>query len=125
MAGQAARLLRPPVSQELRTRYRQLPVMLRTAGLAATYAFVAAKANDKGDLAAAYREVARGIRTQLAARGLLPGDGTAVSDQQMLAKLAEMDLHDYARASAEVAALTRWLGRLADAVYERRDTGEG
>jgi CRISPR type III-B/RAMP module-associated protein Cmr5 len=117
VARAAADLLPQTVSKELRTRYRTLNVMVRTAGLAATYAYVASKANDTGDLAAAYRMVCEGIRDHLERRGLKPA--TVSGDREMLEYLGGMDLHDYTRASAEVAALTRWLSRLADALYQR------
>jgi CRISPR type III-B/RAMP module-associated protein Cmr5 len=119
MARAAADLLPPVVSKELRTRYRTLTVMVRTAGLAATYAYVASKANDTGDLAAAYRRVGDGIRAHLERRGLIPA---TVSDHRaMLEHLGDMDLHDYTRASTEIAELTRWLSRLADALYQREE----
>ena len=71
MAVAAARSLPDNVDKELRTRYRQLRVMLHTAGLAATYAYIASKAGDGVDettpdsadkLARAYRDAATGIR---------------------------------------------------------------
>ena len=49
MAVAAARSLPDNVDKELRTRYRQLRVMLHTAGLAATYAYIASKAGDGVD----------------------------------------------------------------------------
>jgi CRISPR-associated protein Cmr5 len=119
MARAAARLLPPTVSKELRTRYRTLNVMVQTAGLAATYAYVASKAGGTGELETAYRMVGEGIRDHLEQRGLKPA--TVSDDRGMLEYLGGMDLHDYTRASAEVAALTRWLSRLADALYQRDD----
>ena len=115
MASAAAALLPPEITPELRTRYRSLHVMVRTAGLAATYAYVAAKGNDTGHLAEAYRSVAAGIRDHLERRGLKPA--TVTGDRAMLEHLGTMELNDYARACAEVAALTHWLSRLADALY--------
>jgi CRISPR/Cas system CMR-associated protein Cmr5 small subunit len=124
MAAAAAALLPATVSDDLRTRYRTLRVMVHSAGLAATYAYVASKANGDGDLATAYRDVARGIREHLARRGLLASH--VRGDRATLAALAEMDLERYARAAAEVAALTGWMSRLADAVHQRaKDGGEG
>src|ERR1035441_1031032 len=51
MATAAAEALPPEVGSELRTRYRQLRVMLHAAGLAATYAFIVSKAKDTDPLA--------------------------------------------------------------------------
>jgi CRISPR/Cas system CMR-associated protein Cmr5 small subunit len=100
----------------LRSTYRRLGAMLHNAGLAATYAFVAARSNaETGVLAQAYQEAARGIRKRLSEVGLLSGD---MGPRQVLEALGEMDPVQYARASAEAAALTRWLSRLADATYQ-------
>jgi len=123
MAAAAAELLPDKVSKELRTRYRQLRIMTHTAGLAATYAFIAAKARDKNDLADAYRRAGGGIRARLAALGLLEGDARRMSAPDVLRELGRMDAVQYARASAEVAAFTGWLARLADAVSP--DDGDG
>ena len=121
MATAAAAAL-PPASglgdaekKALRTTYRQLGAMLHNAGLAATYAFVAARSSaETGVLARAYQEAARGIRKRLSEVGLLSGD---LDPRQVLEALGKMDPVQYARASAEAAALTRWLSRLADATY--------
>jgi CRISPR/Cas system CMR-associated protein Cmr5 small subunit len=128
MAAAASALITGDVDRELRTRYRHLRVMLRTAGLAATYAYIAAKATgNDARLAAAYRDAATGIRQRLAEQGLISGDWRAMTAQQVLAQLGGMDAIGYARASAEVAALTGWLSRLADAMYkpspEEKNTG--
>jgi CRISPR type III-B/RAMP module-associated protein Cmr5 len=103
----------PQLRKELRTRYRKLSAMLHGAGLAATYAFVAARTS--GRLGESYQEVADGIRRRLAERGLLNGDSNL---RNVLRQLGEMDIVTYARASAEAAALLSWLSRLADATYQ-------
>jgi CRISPR-associated protein Cmr5 len=119
MAAAAAGALPDPVTPELRTRYRQLRVMLHTAGLAATYAFVASKAaGESPQLARAYAEAERGVRDRLAAVRLLTGDPSRLGPRQVLEQLGSMQGSDYARASAEAAALTGWLSRLADALVQ-------
>jgi CRISPR/Cas system CMR-associated protein Cmr5 small subunit len=115
MAEAAASALPEKVSKELRTRYRQLRVMTRTAGLAATYAFIASKEDDS-DLGAAYRRAGEGIRKQLASLGLLSGEAMQLTAKQVLTQFGQMDTVRYARASAETAALMGWLARLADAL---------
>lgn len=106
----------------LRTRYRQLGNMLHTAGLAATYAFIAARSSTEKDvLADAYRQVAQGLRTRLADVGLLTTSN--LDPREVLEALGAMSAVEYARASAEAAALTRWLSRLADATYQVEQTG--
>lgn len=127
MAAVAVGALPRPVTPELRTRYRQLRVMLHTAGLAATYAFLAAKAAaETGQLAQAYAEAGRGIRDRLADLQLLTGDKARLGPSQVLEQFGKMDGSGYARASAEAAALTGWLSRLADALVQdsRSPAGE-
>jgi CRISPR/Cas system CMR-associated protein Cmr5 small subunit len=94
--------------------------MLHSAGLAATYAYIAARSGaETGVLAEAYRKTASGIRERLHNVGLLPAD---LGPQELLAALGQMNAAEYARASAEAAALTRWLSRLADATYQAEPT---
>ena len=123
MAVAASLALPPKVDGELRTRYRQLRVMLHTAGLAATYAYIASKAKDadggKDKLAKAYQEARSGIQVCLKASGLLEDDKASTRD--VLARLGRMRPVEYARASAEVAAFMSWLSRLADAVWQEDD----
>ena len=109
----------PKLRKELRTRYRQLRAMLHGAGLAATYAFMAAKTS--GDLGESYSTVAHGLRRRLTERGLLTGDPATMGPAEVLGQLGRMDSVRYAQASAEAAALLGWLSRLADASYQRAE----
>ncbi|MGH3797666.1 MAG: type III-B CRISPR module-associated protein Cmr5 [Pseudonocardiaceae bacterium] len=112
----------PKLRKELRTRYRQLRAMLHGAGLAATYAFVAAKTT--GSLAESYGRVADGLCLRLTDRGLLTGDPATMRPAEVLSQLGNMDTVRYARASAEAAALLGWLSRLADASYQRAEPAD-
>jgi CRISPR/Cas system CMR-associated protein Cmr5 small subunit len=123
MAATAAELLPKTVDKELRTRYRQLRAMLHQAGLAATYAFVASKATGQGKLPDAYRLVAQGIQKRLAALGVLTQDPASATHRDVFEALGKAEAPDYARASAEVAALAGWLSRLADALYVPAEAG--
>jgi CRISPR type III-B/RAMP module-associated protein Cmr5 len=125
MAARSAQILPDVVDRELRTRYRQLPVMLRTAGLSATYAFIAAKSRDSSALGQAYARVADGIVTHLSERKLIAAGPGRPGHRQVLTLLAAMDLADYTQASTEVAELAQWLARLADAVSRDRADGAG
>jgi len=117
MAAAAAEILQP-VEPELRTRYLQLPVMVRTAGLAATYAYLVAK-SDATPLGRAYEAVADGIRSYLVDRGrLLPG---VTQNDQVVPALAGLSAADYARASVEVESLAGWLRRLAEATQRANE----
>jgi CRISPR-associated protein Cmr5 len=118
MAVAAARALPEnfEVDKELRTRYRQLRAMLRSAGLAATYAYIVSKAKtgpDADKLDRAYAAAERAIRERIFAGSALPGNA-----REVLAKLGEMNAVDYARASAEASAFVGWLSRLADASWQ-------
>lgn len=117
MAARAARALPADgVDSELRARYRQLRVMLRGAGLAATYAYIASKADagPRADrLGRAYAAAEQAIRERIFPIGDVAGDA-----REALARLGEMGPVEYARASAEAAAFTGWLSRLADAVWQ-------
>ncbi len=130
MAVAAARSLPDNVDKELRTRYRQLRVMLHTAGLAATYAYIASKAGDGVDettpdsadkLARAYRDAATGIRARLADLGVFSRDVRAMGVREFMTELGGMDSVRYAMASAEASAFVGWLSRLADAAWQDRD----
>jgi len=121
MAAAAAGLLPDPVTKELRTRYRQLRIMTRTAGLAATYAFIASKEGDRSDLALAYAKAGQGIRNRLAQTQLLPAGAPDMTARQVLAEFGNMDMAQYTRASAEAAAFIGWLARLADAACQADD----
>ncbi len=125
MAAAAADALPADVDRELRTRYRQLRVMLHTAGLAATYAFIASKAKDADPagqrrpdrLATAYRTAGEAIRKRLAERSMFPGGAEPRDAREVLTALGAMSQVEYARASTEAATLMGWLSRLADALY--------
>lgn len=132
MAAAAAEALPAEVDPVLRTRYRQLRVMLHTAGLAGTYAFIASKAKDTDGngagrpdkLAAAYHTAGEAIRKRLAARKMFPGGAEPRNAREVLTALGTMSQVEYARASAEAAALIGWLSRLADAVYVPGDADD-
>ena len=84
-----------------------------------TSRIVAAKARGESEqLAHAYAEAARGIRKRLASLHLLTGDPAQLDPRRVMEQLGSMNGSDYARASAEAAALVGWLSRLADALVK-------
>lgn len=121
MAAAAARALPVQVNKDLRTRYKQLRIMLHTAGLAAAYAFIASKAGDpdSGGAAGAYRKAADGIRDRLAERQLFLDPAKVTGVRDVMRELGAMDPARYARASAEAEAFAGWLSRLADADWQQ------
>ncbi|MFW6638518.1 type III-B CRISPR module-associated protein Cmr5 [Nocardiopsis algeriensis] len=118
-------------AKELRSRFRHLPVQLHTSGLAATYAFIAARSSSASTdrLSQAYRAVAQQIRTHLAGKGMIDGELATAREpevhREMLAALGEMDTATYTRAAREVTVLFSWLRRLADAVYPKSGSASG
>ncbi|MEV0966620.1 type III-B CRISPR module-associated protein Cmr5 [Streptomyces sp. NPDC049910] len=118
MAAAASAILADDVvDARLRTRYRQLPVMLHTAGLAATYAYVLSKSSGDDPLGRAYRRIADGIRRHIGRNALIAGVGEHSTDRQFLEAMGDCDRTEYARAAATVATLAGWLSRLAEARY--------
>ena len=112
----AAGALPSEITDELRTRFRTLRIMLHHSGLAATYAFVASRSAGNEPLPRAYAAVAQIIRARLVERGLLPAAATGWSTRQLLDRLGSMSLAEYAHASAEATVLLAWLARLAEAM---------
>ncbi|MFF7358478.1 type III-B CRISPR module-associated protein Cmr5 [Streptomyces filipinensis] len=116
-AAASAILADDAVDARLRTRYRQLPVMLHTAGLAATYAYVLSKSSGDDPLGRAYRRIADGIRQHIGRNALITGCGERSTDRQLLEAMGSCDWTEYARAAATVATLAGWLSRLAEARF--------
>jgi len=118
MAVAAVNALPRQVTGDLRTRYRQLRVMLHSAGLAASYAYIASKAGDRDapGLPGAYGKVAHALKERLVDLRLLTGQADDLGTPEVMRQLGGMDPVTYARASAEAAALVSWLSRLASAV---------
>lgn len=125
LAVAAADALPDPVTPDLKTRYRQLRIMLHSAGLAASYAFIASAANKAGSTAEAYGLVAEGLKKRLTDLRLLTGDPDSLTHVDVLRKLGALDPVQYARASAEAAALVSWLSRLANAVPQPQQGAQG
>lgn len=123
LVGIAAEILPAKVGPEVRTRMRQLPSRLRGGGLAATYAFICARANEKkdGELTKAYGLLADRIAQRVAAKGLLREAGESLSRDDLLRLLATATPSEYARVSAEIDALAIWLSRLSDALRVREE----
>ncbi|MBN1172680.1 MAG: type III-B CRISPR module-associated protein Cmr5 [Micromonosporaceae bacterium] len=121
MALAAAEILPASISRDLRTRYRQLPIMVRMSGLAATTAYLVSKSGKPGgrnELETAYHDLATGIRKRLTAGYDLGWGGREQTNEALVARLAELPASEYARASVEVQALATWLSRLAEARYK-------
>lgn len=111
MAVEASRAVPDPVSDQVRTRLRQLPVMLQTSGLAATLAFLYAKSGDMKPLERAYRDVSQALTERVVAATGLPA-GTTTS--ALVRALGEMSAVDYQIAGAHARAFAGWMSRIAE-----------
>lgn len=103
------------VDASLRTRYRTLRVMSHSAGLAATYAYIASKSGASGQLSCAYTRVLDGIGERLEQQGWIDSADTG-DPRRVLERLGNLDAVDYLAASADATALLGWLARLGDAL---------
>jgi CRISPR-associated protein Cmr5 len=92
-----------------------MPIMVRTAGLAASYAYFVAKSDDS-ELGRAYQMVADGVRAHLTERSRLVEP--VASNRDLVVKLAHLSAGDYVRAATEVELLAGWLSRLGDAAFK-------
>ncbi len=101
-----------PERREFRTRAMRLGPMLRTSGLAATAAFLAAKASGTGSLPAAYRRMAEALaRYVLASVGQQPMDRNG-----FVLWLGRADPATYRQAGAAAREFGLWVRRAAEAL---------
>jgi len=111
-----------PVTDDLRTRLRQLPVTLRRCGLPATLAMLMAREQQGSNqqLRAAYGKAAAEISKTVGEHLGWHGDGAGpLTPEQLLRKLGDADPVDYATATRYAELITIWLKRLAEARYQQ------
>src|SRR5215470_3024163 len=104
-----------PVTDDLRTRLRQLPVTLRRCGLPATLAMLMAREQQGSNqqLRAAYGKAAAEISKTVGEHLGWHGDGAGpLTPEQLLRKLGDADPVDYATATRYAELITIWLKRL-------------
>lgn len=120
-------------AQELRSRFSHLPGQLRSSGLAATYAFLAARASTGSSqrLRDAYAAVTRTIVRRLCERDFVKlqneplDDNGPVPHKTVLEQLGGMSTLYYALATREAAMLFMWMRRLSDSVTPGEEIQEG
>lgn len=119
----AARALPDPLTKEQRTRFRTLRTMLRTSGLATTYAFIAAKSDSHTPVGLAYDQTRALIEEHLADAdlGLLRSDTRGA--RGILAQLGDLSPAAYLLATRTASGLLDWLARLAEAVLPTTSDG--
>jgi CRISPR type III-B/RAMP module-associated protein Cmr5 len=112
LARAAAEALRDQVvHDELRTRLRGLPAMLQTSGLAATCAFLLAKAKDHNRTDAYWLTAKTLLDEAAGAVGIDPNPDPNVT----LDTLSRATGLQYVMAETRAAMLALWLSRLAQA----------
>ncbi|GAA3732343.1 hypothetical protein GCM10022402_11170 [Salinactinospora qingdaonensis] len=122
MAARAAEVLNlqvdaPNLSKRLRTRMRQLPMRLRSSGLAATFAFIDARCGGGDTIAQAYTQLRGAIISHIGERALLGELAPDATPEEFLRELAMADTAAHSRITAEIDLLARWLSRIADARF--------
>lgn len=110
------------VPDQVITRLKGLPALLRSSGPLATLAFFAAKAGDRTAVARAYAVVGGALREQAAAEfsHTVPADarfGTFV----LALTAGPVHPDELSRASARLEAFALWLRRLAEAVEQEQE----
>lgn len=109
------------VDKEIRTRLRGLPVLLQTSGLAATCAFLLAKA-DRQDDRDPYWATAKILINDAADQVGLAADN---DPRRRLELLSAADGQQYLIAETRASMLAMWLARLAEARYEPEPAEQG
>ncbi|MFC0438060.1 type III-B CRISPR module-associated protein Cmr5 [Kutzneria buriramensis] len=114
LAKVAAKTVPGTVSDDLRTRYAGLPHMIMASGLAASVAFLLAKAESTagGIDGPAYREAATTLLDDAAdCAGIPRGEHPNAT----LTNIANADHHRYLIAESRARMLAVWLARIANA----------
>jgi CRISPR-associated protein (Cas_Cmr5) len=110
------------VPDQVITRLKGLPALLRTSGPLATLAFFAAKAGDRAPVARAYAAVGSALREQVAGEfgQMIPAE--ASFSAFVLALTAEHVTPDQlSRVTARLEAFALWLRRLAEAAEQEQE----
>jgi CRISPR-associated protein Cmr5 len=92
---------------EFKAQVKSVPMMIKTNGLAAAYAFVYSKSEKKH-----YQEILNVSREWLKQQKLIKATDNEAFYQELLA----MNPYDYRRTITELLALFTWLKRFADAL---------
>ena len=108
--------------QEFRSQAIRLGPMLVTSGLAATAAFLAAKAGDRDNpLAGAYRALADALAGHVLTQAGEPGRDR----NTLVRRVGEMDVAEYRRACADAREFGAWVRRAAEALISARPSTSG
>lgn len=97
-------------AKEFKSHVKDVPIMIRTNGLAAAYAFVYSKAKDKAD----YNLIQDISQRWLESKGVLKPQ----SVPEFYKSLTELERESYRRAIRELLVLFTWLKRFADGMIE-------
>lgn len=105
-------------ASEFKSHVKDIPMMIRTNGLAAAYAFAEAKAkvNDGGKAANDYELIVNLSNEWLCKKKILPAQATR---GKFAVTLSNMEHQRYRMAIKELFALFTWLKRFSDAMIEK------
>jgi hypothetical protein len=113
------------VSDQVITRLKGLPALLRTSGPLATLAFFAAKAGDDKPLARAYAVVGAALQEQVEAELGEQVPASSTFPEFVLAFTGEtVPPGALSRASARLEEFALWLRRLAEATEQEQDRSQ-
>jgi hypothetical protein len=114
------------VSDQIITRLKGLPALLRTSGPLPTLAFFASKSGSAKPLERAYAVVGSELRVQFASEtgAAVPADAT-FSEFVLALTGQNVPADALARASARLEEFALWLRRLAEATEREQQRAEG
>lgn len=100
--------------KEYKSYVRKIPMLVKTNGLAATFAYVSSRKNkDKAKKGYAYHTIYVQVANWLREQNYLPNEGIDMSKQ-----LIQLDSPAYRVVTNEVLALFMWIRRFSEAMIE-------
>ncbi len=106
--------------KEYKSYVKNVPMYIKTNGLAATYAFIASKkSDDKGKAGYAYKLIYDQTKSWLEnePKGII-SEELKGKDRDLAKVFTELDSYRYRIVTKEVLALFNWLRRFADELIE-------
>ncbi|AOQ22951.1 hypothetical protein MTAT_24130 [Moorella thermoacetica] len=98
-------------SREYKSYVKKIPALIKTNGLGATVAFIAAKKKDNPRKKEyAYQVIYNQLMGWLVQKGLVEGD------KELVEQIISLNSPIYRQVTMEVLALFKWMGRFAEAL---------
>lgn len=118
-------------ASEFKSHVKNVPIMIRTSGLAATYAFVFSKAKTERtktrdgkteEIKNSYRFIEEVTENWLIERGLLIKDENKKERENLGKTLASLNREKYRQVMRELLSFFTWLKRFADGLIEKSES---